>query len=197
MTAFRAIAILLSLGIGPAMAEAPPWTVDGKNSRISFTAKQMGVTVPGRFERFTATIRFDAKDLPGSKVQIDIDVASASTPNRDIEVEIKREPWFDVARHPIARFESSTFKHVAGERYEVTGQLTLRGVTKMVTVPATLGVRDDPARPGTLSAKASGDVPLSRTAFGIGQGQWRDVGVVADDVVVRFEIVAERRKTGP
>ncbi len=197
MKALRAVVILVALGAGPAMAEVPFWTVDAKSSRISFTAKQMGVAVPGRFERFSATIRFDAKDLPGSKVLIEIDVSSTSTPNQDIETEIKREPWFDAARHPIARFESAAFTYVSGDRYDVAGQLTLRGVTKTVTLPATIRVTDDPGRPGVLRAQASGDIPISRTAFGIGQGQWHDIAIVADEVVVRFEIVAQRPKSGP
>lgn len=194
MKPLHAIAVLILLSAPPAVAEAPLWTVDAKSSRITFTAKQMQVAIPGRFERFTATIRFNADDLPGSKAQIDIDVASASTPNQDIETEIKREPWFDVAHYPTARFETVTFTRKAGERYDVAGRLTVRGVTKAVTLPVTIRVVDDPDRPGTLRAEASGDVPVSRTAFGIGQGQWRDVGVVADEVVIHFEIVARRPK---
>jgi polyisoprenoid-binding protein YceI len=188
------VAFLLPLA-GFAAAEAPLWTVDAKASVISFGAKQMQVSVPGRFTRFTATIRFDPADLAGSKVTIEIDVASVSTPNRDIETEIKREPWFDVARHPTARFVATAFTHQGGDRYEAAGLLTLRGVTKPVTLPATIRIADDPGRPGALQAKASGEVKVSRTAFGIGQGQWRDVAVVSDEVAIHFEITAHRSKT--
>ena len=196
MNARPAIAILAMLGAGPAAAEAPLWTVDAGSSSIVFTAKQMQVAIPGRFERFTATIRFAADDLPGSKVLIDIEVASATTPNRDIETEIKRDSWFDVAHHPTARFETTSFTHKGADRYDAAGQLTLRGVTRAVVLPATIHVADDPDRPGMLRAEASGDVPLSRTAFGIGQGQWRDVAVVADEVLVHIKVVARRPKAG-
>ena len=74
-------------------------------------------------------IRFDPADLAGSKAVIEIDAASASTPNQDIETEIKREPWFDVARHPAAKFETVSFAHKGGDRYDIAGRLTLRGVT--------------------------------------------------------------------
>jgi polyisoprenoid-binding protein YceI len=190
----HALAALMLIAAGPAAAEAPLWTVDAKASRITFTAKQMQVGIPGRFERFSAAIRFRADDLAGSKAVIEIDIASASTPNRDIETEIKREPWFDVARHPTARFETVSFTRTSGDRYDVAGQLTLRGVTKPVTLPATIRVADDPGQPDTLRAEASGEVQVSRTAFGIGQGQWRDVSVVGDEVVIRFELVARRPK---
>jgi len=192
--AYAAIVVLLILGSAPAVAEAPQWTVDAKSSRITFTAKQMQVPIPAQFAKFTATIRFDPADLPGSKVAIDIDVASVSTPNRDIETEIKREPWFDVAHHPAARFETTAFTHKGGERYDAEGPLTLRGVTRTMTLPATIHIADDPGQPGALKALASGEVTVSRTAFGIGQGQWRDTGVVADEVVIRFEITARRPK---
>jgi polyisoprenoid-binding protein YceI len=193
LAAIAAISILLAES---AAAEAPVWMVDAKASAITFGAKQMQVSVPGRFTRFTATIRFDPADLAGSKVSIDIDVASVSTPNRDIEDEIKREPWFDVARHPTARFEATVFKHQGGDRYDLNGQLRLRGLTKPITVPATIRIADDPGLPGSLQAKASGDVKVSRTAFGIGQGQWRDVAVVSDEVTIHFEFTARRPKTG-
>lgn len=195
MKALYAIAVLVFLGADPAMSEVPLWTIDANSSRITFVAKQMSVPIPGRFERFTATIRFDANDLPGSKALIDIDVSSTSTPNRDIETEIKREPWFDVAHYPTARFETVAFTRKGGERYDVAGQLTLRGISKMVTLPATIRVSDDPVTPRTLQAQASGDVQVSRTAFGIGQGQWSDIAVVADEVMIHFEIVARRPKT--
>jgi polyisoprenoid-binding protein YceI len=194
VTARRALALLLLLGADPATAEAPQWTVDPRDSRITFTATQMQVAVPGRFERFSAAIRFSADDLAGSKAQIDIDVASATTPNRDIETEIKREPWFDVARHPTSRFESIAFTALGGDRYDVAGRLTLRGVTRPVSLPVIIRVAGDPDRPDRLRAHASGELRVSRTAFGIGQGQWRDVAVVADDVRIRFEIVAHRAK---
>jgi polyisoprenoid-binding protein YceI len=178
------------------MADAPVWTIDAESSNVGFSAKQMNVSVPGRFERFSAAIRFDVNNLSGSKILIDIDVSSTSTPNRDIETEIKREPWFDVASHPIARFETVAFTHVGGERYDIAGQLTLRGVTRTIILPATIRVQDDPDRPETLRAQADGNVEISRSEFGIGQGQWRDVAIVADEVSVHFEIVARRSKTG-
>lgn len=194
MRARYAIGLLLALAARPVLAQAPLWTVDMENSGVAFTAKQMQVPIPGRFERFTATIRFDPGDLATSKATIDIDVASVSTPNRDIETEIKRANWFDVARFPTARFETTAFAQKGGERYDAAGELTLRGVTKPVNLPATIRVVEDPDRPGMLRAQASGEVEVSRTAFGVGQGEWRDTGVVADTVVIHIEIVARRPK---
>lgn len=182
------------LCIASARAEAPGWTVEVEASRVGFTAHQMRVPVPGRFGRFEAAIRFDAEDLAGSAARIVIDMASVETPNRDIETEIKRAPWFDVARFPEAVFRSRAFVAKGGDRYDVEGELTLRGVTKPVTLQTTIDTAADPDRPAAWRAHAVGEVEVSRRAFGIGQGQWSDVAIVADAVIITIDIVARRSK---
>lgn len=183
-----------ALCVGGARAEAPGWMIDIDSSRVGFEARQMQVPVPGRFRRFDAAIRFDAGDLAGSAARIEIDMTSVETPNRDIETEIKRAPWFDIARFPTARFEAVNFVHKDGDRYDVPGTLTLRGVTKPVTLKTMIAIADDPDRPGTMRAHAVGEVEVSRLAFGIGQGQWTDVGIIPDAVIIRIDIVARRPK---
>ncbi len=191
-----AAAFLLTavLAAGMARAEAPLWKVDLEASRVGFTAGQMQVKIPGRFPRFTATIHFAADDLAASAVQVIIDIASVETPNQDVETEIKRDSWFDVARFPEARFETTRIEHREGDRYDALALLTMRDVTLPVTLPLTIAIADDPDHPGGLRARATGDIPVSRTAFGIGQGQWADVGVVSDIVVIHIDIVARRPK---
>ena len=183
-----------ALAAAPARADAPAWTVDVENSRITYVARQMLVPVPGRFRRFEARVRFDPDDLSTSEVAIVIDVASVETPNRDVEAEIKREKWFDVARFPTARFEAASFAHRGGERYDASGRLTLRGVTRQVTLPVTIRIADDPDDPAKLRANAAGEVEVRRTAFGIGRAEWRNAAIVADEVVIRIDIVARRPK---
>jgi len=187
-------AILIMLGAGPAVAEAPQWIVDDKNSRITFTAKQMQVPVAGRFEEFTATIRFDPDDLSGSKALIDIDVSSVSTPNPDIESEIKRSPWFDVERFPIARFDTTGIRAKGDKAYEAVANLTIRDVTKEVVFPFTVDINPHPSDSNVLVAHAAGEVTVSRLAFGIGRNEWKATSVVADAVVIHFDVVARRRK---
>lgn len=191
-----ALVVLAALAPAPVPARAAPpaWTVDAENSRITFSARQMGVPVPGRFRRFEARIRFDPGDPAASTAEIVIDVASVETPNQDIQKEITREPWFHVARFPTARFAAETFVHRGGARYDARGTLTLRGVTRKVTLPATIRIADDPNEPGMLRGTATGEVSVKRTDFGIGQGQWRDTAIVADEVVIKIDILARRPK---
>jgi polyisoprenoid-binding protein YceI len=190
----HATAILIMLGAGPTVAEAPQWIVDDKNSRITFTAKQMQVPVAGRFKKFTATIHFDPDDLSGSKASIDIDVASVSTPNPDIESEIKRSPWFDVEHFPIARFVTTGIRARGDKAYEAMASLTIRDVTKEVVLPFTVDISPDPGDSNVLVAHATGEVTVSRLAFGIGRGEWKATSVVADSVVIHIDVVSRRKK---
>jgi len=189
-----AILMAAALAPGTARAAAADWTTDVEASQVGFTARQMEVQVPGRFRRFTAVIRFAADDLASSSATIVIEVGSVETPSQDIEVEIKREPWLDIARFPTARFETTAIEHLGGDRYDAQGTLTLRGVSRPVTLPLTIAIADDPDKPGMLRARAAGEVTVSRLAYGIGQGQWQATAVVPDEVVIRIDLVARRPK---
>ena len=182
------------LGAGPTVAEAPQWIVDDENSRITFIAKQMQVPVAGRFEKFTATIRFDPDDLSGSRASIDIDVASVSTPNSDIELEIKRSPWFDVEHFPIARFVTTGIRARGDKAYEAVASLTIRDVTMEVVLPFTVDISPDPSDSNVLVAHATGELTVSRLAFGIGQGEWKATSIVADSVVIHIDVISRRKK---
>jgi len=191
-----AIALLVSAVVAPCAyaADAPAWTVDAKASRITFTGRQMGVPSKGEFKRMTATVRFDPADLVASAVEVMIDVASADTGNRDIDQELKRPKWFDAARFPSARFVTTAFRAKGGNRFEATAQMTLRDVTREVTLPFTLDIAEDRADPSQLVARASGEVTISRLAYGIGHDEWKDTTIVADAVAIRADVVARRKK---
>lgn len=175
-------------------ADAPEWTIDAKASRITFTGRQMGVPSKGEFKRMTATVRFDPADLAASAVDVTIDVASADTGNRDIDQELKRPKWFDTARFPNARFVTTAFTAKGGNRYEATAKLMLRDVTRDVVLPFTVDIGPDRSDPNQLLARASGEVTISRLAYGIGRDEWKDTNIVADAVAIRVEVVARRTK---
>jgi polyisoprenoid-binding protein YceI len=141
-----------------------------------------------------AMVRFDPADLAASAVEVTIDTASADTGNRDIEQELKRPKWFDTARFPNARFATTAFRAIGGNRYEAAAKLTIRDVTRDVTLPFTLEIGDDRADPNQLVARAAGELSISRLAYGIGQDEWTDTKIVADAVTIRIEVVARRKK---
>jgi len=178
------------LAVASAAAEAPAWTIDAAASRIAFTGRQMQVPARGVFERFVAEVRFDPDDLAASRIAVEIDPASAKTGVADVDRELRRAKWFDVAQFPTARFAATTIRRVAPDRYEAAGTLTIRDATVPVVLPFTLALQPDPARPGGRTATARGAVTVKRSAFGVGQAEWRDTNIVADDVTLEITLVA-------
>jgi polyisoprenoid-binding protein YceI len=175
-------------------ADAPEWTLDQAQSRITFTGRQMGVPSKGRFKTFLAKVRFDAANLAASAIDVVIDPASADTGNPDIDSELKQPSWFAVERFREARFVTTALRAKGGSDYEAAARLTIRDVTQEVVMPFKLDIGDDSADPGRLLARASGDVTISRTKYGIGQGEWSDTNIVGDEVGIHIDVVARRKK---
>jgi polyisoprenoid-binding protein YceI len=193
-------AAAVALALNPASAaDAPEWTVDPAKSSISFTGRQMGVPSTGRFKTFKASVKFDADNLPASAVEVIVDAASADTGNSDIDKELKQEKWFDVARFPSVRFATTELraksKDSAGNGdYEAVARLTIRDVTADVRLPFKLEVVPDPADAGQLTARVTGELKISRTKFGVGRDEWRDTKIVGDDVGLKIDVLARRKK---
>lgn len=176
----------LALSAAPAAAEAlPGWTVDAGKSRISFIGRQMGASSKGRFKKFTATIRFDPARLAESKAEVSVDTASAFTGNRDIDIEMRKDKWFDTAKHPTARFVTTKITAKGKDAYEAAGKLTVKGVTRDVVLPFKVALSN-----GGKTARITGEVTIKRLDYGVGTGEWGATRIVADEVVVRIEVVA-------
>jgi polyisoprenoid-binding protein YceI len=152
-------------------------------SEIKFVSRQMGANVEGRFRRWKANIVFLPKDLRNSRADVDIELGSIALANDALEAEIKRPAWFDTGRFPSAKFVSTSFKDLGGDKYEVAGQLTVKGTTLPAIMPVTL--RKD----AVGNSVAEGNFTLKRLDYGIGDGLWADSDAVADAVVVRVRMV--------
>jgi polyisoprenoid-binding protein YceI len=188
------VAVIAGAPGAAAAADAPVWTVDPANSRIIFTGRQMGAPSKGKFKRFAASVRFDASNLAGSVVEVAIDLASADTGNHDIDEELKRPKWFDVQRFPKGLFVTTSFRNKGGNAYEALARLTIRDVTREVVLPFVLEISQDAADPGQEMARVSGELAISRVQYGIGQAEWSDSAIVADEVRIRIEVLARRKK---
>ncbi len=142
----------------------------------------MGVPVVGRFRNFDADIAFDPRQPEAARIRIGIDLASVTLASSEAEAELAQPGWFDSRRTPRARFTSSAVKPLGGGRFEVAGKLTIKDVTREIVVPVAL------AASGT-STTASGTFVLKRLDFRIGDGDWGDTSLVADEVQVRFRLL--------
>ena len=142
-------------------------------SEIRFISRQMGANLEGRFRRWKANIVFVPKDLGRSKADFDIELGSIDLASDESETEIKRPVWFDTAKFPVAHFASSAIRDLGGDRYEVVGQLTIKGITHDAVVPITL------KKDATGNSVAEGSFTLRRLDYKIGEGQWADPDAVA------------------
>lgn len=192
--ALAGLTLMLSAETAPA-ADAPEWTVDPAKSSIAFTGRQMGVPSTGQFKKFTATVKFDPDNLAASAVEVTVDAASADAGNPDIDKELKQAKWFDVARFPTVRFVTTAFRAKGGKSdYEAVARLTIRDLTEEVVLPFKLEIGADPADPAQLVARATGELTISRTKFGVGRDEWRDTRIVGDEVGLKIEVLARRKK---
>ena len=154
-------------------------------SDISFTFKQMGVPVDGKFKKFDAQISFDAAKLATSKVAFTVDIASATIGDPATDAELPKSTWFNTAKFPQATFASSSIKALGAGKYEVAGKLSVKGVAQDVVVPVTM------TQAGTGAAAittAIGTFPIKRLPFKIGENEWADTSMVADPVQVKFKL---------
>lgn len=175
------LALLALLGAGTAQAQTPASRLVPAQSDIAFTSKQMGVPVEGRFRKFDAQIEFDPRKPQTGHVNFTVDLTSASLGAPETEAELAKSAWFDTAKFPKATFTSTALRGLGGGKFEVTGKLTIKGATRDVVVPVAL------TQSGGTSV-ASGSFMLKRLGFKIGDGEWADTQVVADDVAVKFKL---------
>jgi polyisoprenoid-binding protein YceI len=172
-----AVSVLAAAAL-PALAEQK---LIAAQSEVGFIFKQMGVPVDGHFQKFDAQISFDAAKLAASKVAFTVDIASATLGAPEADAELPKAEWFNTAKFPKASFSSSSFKALGGGKYEVAGKLSVKGQTQDVVVPLTM------TQTGAVTT-AAGSFPIKRLAFKIGEGDWTDTSLVADNVQVKFKL---------
>jgi len=176
-----ALTLLATLGSGAALAQQK---LVPAQSEISFVSKQMGVPVEGRFGRWQAELRFDPRQPQAAQVAITIDTRSIAFGAAETEAGAAKPAWFDSARFPQAQFRSTAVKALDAGRYEVAGSLSLKGQSRELQVPVSLA-----AGPAPGQATASGSFTLKRMDFKLGEGEWADLSVVANEVQVRFKLL--------
>lgn len=157
-----------------------------QQSSVSFVSKQMGVPVEGGFRKFSADIRVDPARPEQGRAHIYIDLASIDTGNDEANQEVSGKAWFDTKVHPTASFVSSQVNPLGKGRFEVMGDMTIKGKTMKISAPFTLE-----QKAGTVVI--SGSFPIKRLDYGIGSGIWSDTEVVADEVRLDFRFILTQR----
>lgn len=178
------VAAAQMIGLSPAVGQVLQ-KVDSSKSEIAFVTKQMGVPVQGRFQRFDAQLSLDPQHPEAGKVTLTIELGSATMGVPESDAELPKAVWFNVAKFPKAQFVSSGVKALGDGRYQATGKLSLKGQQQDVVVPFQL-------KPAGAVTEASGAFAIKRLDFKIGEGEWADTSMVANDVQIKFKLSLTR-----
>ncbi|RFU48587.1 YceI family protein [Paraburkholderia sp. DHOC27] len=168
---------IASLFAGSAYAQ-----VDLSKSTVSATSKQMNVPTEGTFKKFTAQLDFDPARPSAGSAKLSIDTASYDLGDESYNQQVRGKEWFDTAQFPNATFVSSAIAPAGGNQFKVSGTLTIKGKSTNVTVPVTVTQQG-------ATQTFDGTLPIKRSQFDIGTGEWKDTSVVADEVLIKFHLV--------
>ncbi|WP_342595879.1 YceI family protein [Salinicola lusitanus] len=186
-----AAALLASTASVSAMADTTTYQMDPTHTSVVASWSHFGFSHPtATFSDVTGTIQFDEDDVANSRVEVTIPVKTVDTKVPALNEEFLGSEYFDVAQYPDATFKSTEIESMGNDRYDVHGDLTLKGVTKPVVLHATLnGVGEHPmAKVPALGFDA--ETTLQRSDFGLDQY----VPNVSDDITIRLSSEAEAAK---
>lgn len=182
----RLIALTAAALVAAGPAFAAHWTVDGARSKLGFTVLWSKEPFTAAFKSWKADIDFDPSDLAHARADVVVALASENSDEPDFDDGLKGAQGFQVSQFPTARFVTTGFTHKAGNDYVAAGRLSIRGVTRDVTLPFTLTL-DGP------HAHMKGTAEVVRTDFGVGQGMWAAPEPVAHAVTVTIDLFATRQ----
>ena len=181
--AWLSVAALVGAVLAGPSAWAAGQALIPARSEVTFVAKQLGVPLQGRFKVFAAQTSFDPKALAQSQIAFQVDLGSVAL-NADADTELRKPDWFNTVKFPKATFQSSAIKAVGAGKFEVAGKLVIKGVSRDVVIPVQL----TQAQGVSL---ATGGFALKRLDFKVGEGDWADTSIVANDVQVQFKLALQ------
>lgn len=178
--ALTAAALVAMMATAPAAFAAD--YVQAPGSTLVFASKYDGEVFTGKFSSFTTTLSFDPAKLATSKLDVMIPLAGTSTGNGDRDSTLSGADFFNVAKFAQARYTATKFRSLGGNQYAADGNLSLRGVSKPVTLTFTW----TPGAQPVLSGKAT----VKRLDFGVGGGDdWADTKTIPNEVAVSTKVV--------
>jgi polyisoprenoid-binding protein YceI len=168
------------------------WTIDSSHSQVNFSARHMGImTVRGHFNDIQATIDFNQDDFTASSVEASINAASLVTNDAKRDEHLRSADFLDVEKYPTITFKSAKIERAEHDRYRMTGDLTIHGVTRPVTLDVVYsGQIKDPW--GNARAGFSAETTIRRSDWGISFNAVLETGglVVSDEVKIALDVEA-------
>ena len=189
--AFVLAAATVTFSAASASAQSATWTIDSSHSIAEFTVRHMMVSnVRGAFGKVTGTANWDGKNLATASVDVVIDAASIDTREPKRDAHLKSADFFDVEKFPTLTFKSTKVEATGAGRAKMTGELTIRGVTKIVVLAVTGPTPEVKDPGGSLRMGASATTAINRKDFGVLWNSSLDAGgvVVGDEVKITIEV---------
>ena len=176
-----------------AAAEPAVYKIDPDHSGVGFTIRHFVSNVPGRFRDFDGSIRYDKLDPAASSVELTVRAASIDTGNNDRDEHLRSADFFEVQKFPTITFTSAEVKARDANVLDVTGDLTMHGVTRRITIP--IQVLGTVKTPNGEKAGFEAIFTLNRKDFGITWNRVLDASgsVLSDEVKVTIEVEASRQ----
>jgi polyisoprenoid-binding protein YceI len=174
---------------------APEWKLDKSHASVQFGINHFFSEVPGSFSDFTGTFYFDENNLKGSKVEFAVKVASVTTGEPDRDSHLQSPDFFDAAKYPQMTFVSTGIQKTGANTYNIQGKLTIRDVTRTVTLPLIItGKADNPWKEGAVIMGWKIETTLDRTQYGVGTGSWAATAIVGDEVRIKVQMELDGKK---
>lgn len=163
----------------------PTAAIDTQRSTLGFVGRKVTGSEEGSFGEWSGEVRF-GEDIPSSSIEVTIQMASVTTEDARLTTHLKSDDFFDVQQFPTARFSTSRIVASEGEggNHTVTGRLTLHGVSRAITFPATIQLSDE-------GLTANAEFTIDRQDFQITYPGMPD-DLIEDDVTIRFDVRAPR-----
>ena len=184
MKTTQRIVLASLLGLSVAATAATLLKTDPAKSSVSAVFKQMNVPVEAKFKKFAIAIDYNPATPDASKATVDIETASIDIGDPEYNKEVAKKEWFNAAQFPKATFVSSTIKSAGAGKLTVTGKLNIKGKATDVTFP--LSVKSEGGK-----YTFDGALPIKRLTYNIGEGEWKDTSMVADEVTIKFHVAAQ------
>jgi polyisoprenoid-binding protein YceI len=185
----QALVMFAMLFTTTAVFAADTYTIDPNHTSFGFVVKHMMISnVPGEFDKFDGTITYSPADLANSKADVTIDVSSINTRIDKRDAHLKSPDFFDAAKFPTITFVSTKFTPTT-----ITGNLTMKGVTKEITIPVTISGPVDEM--GHQAIGITGSVTVNRQDYGINWNKTLDQGglAVSNEVAINISIEADQK----
>jgi len=185
---FTRVALLTAMSVAllaPSTGRAADYT-QSAGSSLTFTGSYQGESFRGNFPGFVTTFSFDPANLASAKLDVTIPLATATAGNPDYDTELRGASFFNSKKFPQARYTATKFRSLGGNKYAADGTLSLRGVSKPVTLSFTWTAGAKPTLVGAAVVK--------RLDFGVGGGDWADTGVIPNEIRVGTKVVFAPKK---